>query len=84
MKRYDFLRENERYKYSFGVKERRLHCYVVATRSGRNLGGKLDVRAIADALKETTDLHQEGKIDQAARRLSSDTRDGPAKRRHAT
>lgn len=67
MKRYDFLRGNERYKYSFGVKERRLHCYVVATRSGRNLGGKLDVRAIADALKEATNLHQEGKIDQAAR-----------------
>lgn len=67
MKRYDFLRGNERYKYSFGVNERRLHCYVVATRSGRNLGGRLDVRAIADALKEATDLHQEGKIDQAAR-----------------
>lgn len=67
MKRYDFLRGNERYKYSFGVNERRLHCYVVATRSGRNLGGRLDARAIADALKEATDLHQEGKIDQAAR-----------------
>lgn len=67
IKRYDFLRGNERYKYSFGVKERRLHCYIVATRNGRNLGGKLDVRTIADALKEATDLHQAGKLDQAAR-----------------
>jgi tetratricopeptide (TPR) repeat protein len=67
MKRYDFLRGNERYKYSFGVKERRLHCYVVATRSGRNLGGRLDVRTVAAALKEATNLHQAGKIDQAAR-----------------
>ncbi len=67
MKRYDFLRGNERYKYSFGVKEQRLHCYVVATRSGSNLGGRLDVRTLPDALKKATNLHQEGKIDQAAR-----------------
>ncbi|OPH82368.1 GNAT family N-acetyltransferase [Nitrobacter vulgaris] len=67
MKRYDFLRGNERYKYSFGVKEQRLYCYVVATRSGSNLGGRLDVRTLPDALKKATDLHQEGKIDQAAR-----------------
>lgn len=67
MKRYDFLRGNERYKYSFGVEEMRLHCYVVATRSGRNLGDKLDVRTVSDALKEITELHQAGKLDEAAR-----------------
>lgn len=67
MKRYDFLRGNERYKYSFGVKEQRLHCYVIATRSGRNLGGRLDVRTVAAALGEATNLHQAGKIDQAER-----------------
>jgi tetratricopeptide (TPR) repeat protein len=67
MKRYDFLRGNERYKYSFGVEEMRLHCYAVATRSGRNLGDRLDPRTIADALKEATELHQAGKLDEAAR-----------------
>jgi CelD/BcsL family acetyltransferase involved in cellulose biosynthesis len=67
IKRYDFLRGNERYKYSFGVKEHRLHCYVVATRSGCNLGGKLDIRTLPDALKKATNLHQAGKIDQAGR-----------------
>ena len=39
---YDFLRGNEPYKYSFGCKERKIHSIVLETRSGRNLGGRID------------------------------------------
>ncbi|MGO4712007.1 GNAT family N-acetyltransferase [Bradyrhizobium sp. 2TAF24] len=63
--RYDFLRGNERYKYSFGVSEERLHCHVIATRDHRNLGGKLDPHAVAGALKLATERHQAGKLAEA-------------------
>lgn len=62
---YDFLRGNEHYKYSFGVREERLHCHVVSTRDHRNLGGKLDPRALADALKLATERHQAGRLAEA-------------------
>lgn len=64
---YDFLRGNETYKYSFGVKERRIRCVVIGTRNGRNLGGKLDRRTVPAALKEATELHQARKLPQAER-----------------
>ena len=64
---YDFLRGNEAYKYSFGVRERRIKCVAVSTRSGANLGGQLDRRTLADALKEATELHQAGKLAEAER-----------------
>jgi CelD/BcsL family acetyltransferase involved in cellulose biosynthesis len=62
---YDFLRGNEAYKYSFGVKERRIRCVAIDTRNGLNLGGRLDLRTIPDALKEATELHQTGKLPEA-------------------
>lgn len=64
---YDFLRGNETYKYSFGVKERRIRCTVVATRNGLNLGGRVDPRTIPDVLEEATKLHQAGKLPEAER-----------------
>ena len=64
---YDFLRGNESYKYSFGVKERRIRCVVVGTKNGRNLGGRLDRRTVPAALKEATELHQARKLPQAER-----------------
>jgi tetratricopeptide (TPR) repeat protein len=64
---YDFSQGNEPYKYSFGVKERRIRCLAVATKNGLNLGGKLDRRTIPDALKQTTELHQNGKLAEAER-----------------
>jgi CelD/BcsL family acetyltransferase involved in cellulose biosynthesis len=64
---YDFLRGNEPYKYSFGVEVRRIRCVAIGTRNGLNLSGKLDRRTIADALKESTELHQAGKLVQAER-----------------
>lgn len=66
-KEYDFSQGNEPYKYSFGAKERRIRCVAIATKNGLNLGGKLDRRAIPDALKEATELHQNRKLAQAER-----------------
>lgn len=64
---YDFLRGNETYKYSFGVKERRILCTVVATKSGLNLGGRIDPRTVPDVLEQATELHQAGKLLEAER-----------------
>ena len=64
---YDFLRGNESYKYSFGVKERRIRCTVIGTRNGRNIGGRIDRRTVPAALKEATELHQARKLAQAER-----------------
>jgi len=57
---YDFLRGNEPYKYSFGCKERKIHSIVLETKSGRNLGGRIDVRCIPDLLQQATELHRKG------------------------
>jgi tetratricopeptide (TPR) repeat protein len=77
---YDFLRGNEPYKYSFGVKERRIRCLAVNTRTGTNLGGKLDRRTLDDALKQSTELHRAGKLVEAERgyRLILDIEPGNA------
>lgn len=64
---YDFLRGNESYKYSFGVKERRIRCTVIGTKNGRNIGGRLDRRTVPAALKEATELHKARKLAQAER-----------------
>jgi tetratricopeptide (TPR) repeat protein len=62
---YDFLRGNETYKYSFGVKERRIRCVTVGTRNGLNLGGRIDARTVPDVLKEATILHRTRRLVEA-------------------
>ncbi|WOH64758.1 GNAT family N-acetyltransferase [Bradyrhizobium sp. BWA-3-5] len=62
---YDFLRGNEPYKYSFGCKERKIYSIVLETRSGRNLGGRIDPRCIPDLLEQATELHRKGKAGDA-------------------
>lgn len=64
---YDFLRGNETYKYSFGVKERRIRYIVVATRNGLNLGNKIERRCIPDVLDQATKLHESGHLSEAER-----------------
>ncbi len=64
---YDFLRGNEPYKYSFGVKERHIRCTVVGTKNGLNLGGKIDPRTVSEVLEQATGLHQGGKLLEAER-----------------
>jgi CelD/BcsL family acetyltransferase involved in cellulose biosynthesis len=65
--RYDFLRGNESYKYSFGAAEQRIKCIRVSTRNGRNLGDRLDDPCLAEVLRRTTELHQAGKLAEAER-----------------
>jgi tetratricopeptide (TPR) repeat protein len=62
---YDFLRGNEPYKYSYRCAERRIHCTVVETRTGRNLGDRIDPRTIPNVLAQATALHQKGELAEA-------------------
>ncbi len=62
---YDFLRGNEPYKYSYRCAERKIHCTVVETRSGRNLGDRIDSRSIPDVLEQATAFHQKGQAAEA-------------------
>jgi tetratricopeptide (TPR) repeat protein len=62
---YDFLRGNEPYKYSFGAEERHIKCIRISTRTGRNLGDRLDLRSIPEALDRATKLHEAGKLQEA-------------------
>ena len=62
---YDFLRGNEPYKYSFGCKERKIYSIILETRSGKNLGGRIDPRCIPALLEHATELHRKGKVGDA-------------------
>lgn len=77
---YDFLRGNEAYKYSFASREERIRCVKIQTRSGQNLGGRLDPRTVSDALDIVTKLHQGGKLAEAERGYRQILRSEP---RHA-
>jgi Acetyltransferase (GNAT) domain len=62
---YDFLRGNEPYKYSYGSADRKIRCVTVETRTGKNLGGRIDPRIIPDILEQATALHKKGQAAQA-------------------
>jgi len=66
---YDFLRGNEPYKYSFGCKERQIHSIVLETKSGRNLGGRIDPKCIPDLLNQATELHRKAQSADAEIKL---------------
>jgi CelD/BcsL family acetyltransferase involved in cellulose biosynthesis len=65
LRTYDFLRGNEGYKYSLGAKEHRIRCLVIATRTGRNIGDRLDPRSLPMVLRHTTRLHRAGQLGAA-------------------
>jgi len=65
--RYDFLRGDEDYKYSFGAREARIATFIVATRDGRNNGHLIEPRALPVVLKQATAMHQAGKLNEAQR-----------------
>ena len=65
--KYDFLRGNEPYKYSFGCEERRIKSLFLTTRDRRNLGGKIEPRSAPLVLQRAFELHQAGQLDQAER-----------------
>jgi tetratricopeptide (TPR) repeat protein len=48
--RYDFLRGNEPYKYSFGAVERRICNTIVRAKPGARQGKMLDVRSVPGAM----------------------------------
>lgn len=62
---YDFLRGNETYKYSYGVEETTIHCFLVKTRTGRNLGDRLDARSVGSVLEQATKFHEAGNLTNA-------------------
>jgi CelD/BcsL family acetyltransferase involved in cellulose biosynthesis len=64
---YDFLRGDEPYKYSFGVEERRIQYIRVSTKDGTNLGGRLERRTVALALRKSGEHDRAGRIAQAER-----------------
>ena len=65
--KYDFLRGNEPYKYSFGCEERHIRSLFVTTKDHRNLGGKLDARSVPLVLRRAFELHQADRLDEAER-----------------
>lgn len=62
---YEFLRGDERYKYSFGVEERRLKSLRVSTRDGRNIGGKLDKRSLKFVIEKSLEHFRADRDEQA-------------------
>jgi tetratricopeptide (TPR) repeat protein len=62
---YDFLRGDEPYKYSFGAKNTFIRCALVQTRTGQNLGGRIDRRSLQAAFREATAFHKKAELQQA-------------------
>jgi tetratricopeptide (TPR) repeat protein len=62
---YDFVRGNASYKYSYCSAERKIHCILVETRNGKNLGDRIDPRSVPEVLQQATALHQKGQVAEA-------------------
>ncbi|MBZ0164846.1 MAG: GNAT family N-acetyltransferase [Notoacmeibacter sp.] len=62
---YDFLRGNESYKYSFGATETIIKSRTVRTRSGRNLGDKLDPRSLLTVFRRASRYHKAFNLERA-------------------
>ncbi|MCG6856677.1 MAG: GNAT family N-acetyltransferase [Salaquimonas sp.] len=58
MTKYDFLRGNERYKYSFATGEYRVVNTRIVTKSGKNLGGNIDPMSVPMVLQAAKQLIQ--------------------------
>ncbi|MGI1662861.1 GNAT family N-acetyltransferase [Palleronia sp. KMU-117] len=55
--RYDFLRGNEPYKYTFCSDEGRIRSLLISTKSGGNLGGTLDRRCLHYVRRRAAEFH---------------------------
>jgi CelD/BcsL family acetyltransferase involved in cellulose biosynthesis len=60
--KYDFLRGNEPYKYAFGAKEARIRSLLVSTKSGRNLGDRLDPRCTTYVRQRAAEFYRAGEL----------------------
>ncbi len=65
--RYDFLRGNEPYKYTFCSEEGRIRSLLISTKSGRNLGEALDRRCLHHVKRRAAGFQESGDL-AAARR----------------
>ena len=63
---YDFLMGNEPYKYMWGAEDRYVRTVILSTKSGENLGGKLDKKCLPFVLDRVTELNKQGKLTEAA------------------
>ncbi|WP_218961082.1 GNAT family N-acetyltransferase [Ruegeria sediminis] len=67
IRKYDFLRGNEPYKYAFGSEETKNRALLLSTKSGRNLRGKLDRRCLAFVARRSTEFYRAGDLAAAER-----------------
>ena len=65
---YDFLKGDEPYKYLFAPqRERRQRPVCIATKTNRNLGGRLDPRCLSEMLETTLEFQRQGETAAAER-----------------
>jgi len=69
-RKYDFLRGNEQYKYSFATEERYIRSLVLSTKSNENLGGRLDPRCLRSVQRRSTEFYRTGELADAQRGFS--------------
>ncbi len=67
MVKYDFLRGNEPYKYSFGAQEFHLKSVLVEPKDREACAPSLDARSLAFVLRRSAELWREKKPAEAAR-----------------
>lgn len=65
--RYEFLRGNEPYKYAFATGEVKLRSLLISTRSGRNIGEKLDRRCLPYVYRRSKKVYRAGDLPAAKR-----------------
>lgn len=62
---YDFLRGDEPYKYTFGASDTIIASKHIRTRSRRNLGDRLDARALTGIFRVANRNHKNGHLAKA-------------------
>ncbi|MES0827455.1 GNAT family N-acetyltransferase [Ruegeria sp. SCP11] len=65
--KYDFLRGDEPYKYSFGSKDAKIRSLLLITQSGKNLGNKLDRRCLRYVWKRSLAFYKADDLAAAKR-----------------
>ena len=70
MKKYDFLRGNEPYKYSFCSEEQHLRSVMLVTKSGVNLRDKLERDCLGNVWVRSLNFYRQGDLAAAKRGFS--------------
>lgn len=77
MVKYDFLRGNERYKYSFCSEEQHLRSLLLVTKSGLNLEDKLEKDSLLYVWNSSLKFYREGNLEAAKRGFSQILKSDP-------